>query len=191
MSDEIHDTSRVDAWVLSRQRVAFLSAFWRPMLAGAAGAGLMIGAVAVALPKFTLREVVVPSVVMRSVEVPVVNVVPHDVEVDHVIQRPTVIEVPRIVMSPAERRLAESKTFADAPLHGRIVPSRNGALSFDDGTDYTPTLPGMASDSAPFVGDLGFCERIVGDEAHFHCRALHEGQIVPVPQKQIETGSRL
>ena len=37
---EVHDHSRTDAYLRTRQRVAFLSAVWRPMLAGAAGAAL-------------------------------------------------------------------------------------------------------------------------------------------------------
>src|SRR5271157_3840222 len=70
MTEEIHDHSRVDGYLRARQKVAFLHAVWPPMLAGAAGAALVIGAVWVVLPKVSYREVEVPRVTLRDVEVP-------------------------------------------------------------------------------------------------------------------------
>jgi hypothetical protein len=67
MSDEIHDTSRVDAFMAARRRAMLLHSVWRPMLAGAAGATLVIAAVYVALPTFR----------MKVVEGPVLDVTPH------------------------------------------------------------------------------------------------------------------
>ena len=57
MSEEIHDTSRLDAFMAARRRAMVLHAVWRPMLAGAAGAALVIAAVWVTLPKISYREI--------------------------------------------------------------------------------------------------------------------------------------
>ena len=188
MSDEeIHDRSRVDGYARNRQRVAFLSAVWRPMLAGAAGASLVMLAVWIVLPKISYREVIVPAVTMRDTVVP--NIVERDVPVDHVVPHETVIEIPipRVVtVSPTEKNFIDSPAFANAPMHGRIVPSRSErALSFDDGNDYTPTLPGMAADAARFVGLWGYCSPI-GATDRFHCFALlRDGTVVSVPQRPL------
>ena len=53
----------------SRQRVAFLGAVWRPMLAGAAGAAIIIACAWVAMPKFTIREVTADHVTLRDVTI--------------------------------------------------------------------------------------------------------------------------
>jgi hypothetical protein len=45
MSDDIHDTSRIDGYLRARQKIALLNASWRPMLAGPIGASLIIAAV--------------------------------------------------------------------------------------------------------------------------------------------------
>ena len=50
MSEEIHDTSRLDAFMAARRRAMVLHAVWRPMPDGAAGAALVIAAVWVTLP---------------------------------------------------------------------------------------------------------------------------------------------
>ena len=73
-----------------------------------------------------------------------------------------------------------------SPMHGRIVPSRSErALSFDDGQDYTPTLPDMAADAAPYVGLFGYCSP-TADKTIFHCFVLRrDGTVVSVPQKPI------
>lgn len=174
MSDDIHDTSRIDGYLRARQKVALLNASWRPMLAGAIGASLIIAAVWVATPKFTIRDVVVDHVVQK------------DVSVDHVITHDVPIDIPRIV-TPEERRFLNSPGYAGAPMHGRIVPSRSErALSFDDGSDYTPTLPGMAADAAPYVGLWGYCSPTAANKKIFHCFALRrDGAVVSIPQKPL------
>ena len=75
-------------------------------------------------------------------------------------------------------------------MHGRIVPSRSErALSFDDGTEYTPTLPGMPGGGpARFVGLWGYCAPITGTD-RFRCFALMpDGRVVSVPQIPIKQG---
>ena len=58
-----------------------LHAAWRPLLARAVGAALVIGAVWVALPKFSVREVVVDRVIQR--DVPFANHIPQDKPFDN------------------------------------------------------------------------------------------------------------
>jgi hypothetical protein len=186
MTEEIHDHSRVDAFMAARRRAMVLHSLWRPTLAGAAGAALVIAAVYVTLPKISYREIEVPRVTLRDVEVP--NIVPKNVEVDRILPHEVPIEIPQIVITrtPQERAFADSRDFADAPMHGRIVASRGErSLSFDDGHDYVPTDPRMAADAAPFVGDLGLCSKIAGDEEHYHCVALHNGVVVSVRQRPL------
>jgi hypothetical protein len=98
----------------------------------------------------------------------------------------TVREVPgperTVYVTAAEREFVTSPGFANAPMRGRIVPSRSArALSFDDGQDYLPTDPAMFADAAPYVGFLGYCTPA---EAHYHCFVqLRDGTVVGVPQK--------
>jgi hypothetical protein len=160
MSDEIHDFSRVDAYMRGRRRVAFLGAAWKPMLSGAAGAALVIAAVYVAMPKFSTREITVDHVVMRDVAVPnivsrdvqVDHVVPHDVQVDRIVPHDVTIDRPVAAPPPATApstadtpKTPEEKTFTSTPEYesaiyrGRIIASRGGgALSFADGRDFFP-----------------------------------------------------
>ena len=187
MSDEpIVDTSNVTEYLRSRRRVAVMNSMWRPVLAGAVASLAVSAAVWIVLPKFSVREVVVDRVVQRDVTAD--HVIPRDVEINNPVPHEVPIEIPQIVLtrSPQESAFANSRDFADAPMRGRIVPSRGErSLSFDDDHDYVPTNPRMAADAAPFVGDLGFCSKIPGDEEHFHCVALHGGKIVPVRQRPV------
>lgn len=110
MSDEIHDTSRVDAFMAARRRAMVLHSLWRPMLAGAAGAALVVAAVYVTLPKLSVREVVVDHVTPRDVpvdhvvpkDVSVDHVTPRDVQVDHIVPRDVTIEIPRLTPKSVE-----------------------------------------------------------------------------------------
>jgi hypothetical protein len=197
MSDEIHDHSRVDAFMAARRRAMVLHAVWRPMLAGAAGAALVIGCVWVTLPKISYREIEVPRVTMRDVPVP--NIVPHDVQVDHVIPREVVIEIPKIVpadrpLTADEERFASKPEYQDAPYHGRIVASTGGgALSFADGKNFYPAHldpvtsqpvfdPEHAFASEEFVGDLGLCRQDPSNHL-WDCSALHDGRDTPIGYK--------
>jgi hypothetical protein len=147
--NEIHDTSRLDAYMRSRQRVALLHAVWRPMLAGAAGAALVIAAVWVTLPKLSYREIEVPRVSYKDAEVP--RIVPHDVTVDHVIPHdvPIDIPIPRIVPETSAAAPRSKEAFVASPeyraaeLSGRIAGSdgANGFL-FEDGRRFTPARLG-------------------------------------------------
>jgi hypothetical protein len=198
--DEIHDRSRVDGYARNRQRVAFLSAVWRPMLAGAVGAALVIGAVAIAQPRFVYRDVEIPRVTMRDVTAD--HVIPRDVEVDHVVPHDVPVEIPRIIVAPADRPLTSDETrfasrpeYQDAPYHGRIVASRGGgALSFADGKDFFPAHwdaatsqsvldPERAFASEAFIGDLGMC-RQDPDDRLWICVAFHNGRETPIVHKR-------
>jgi hypothetical protein len=203
--DEIHDTSRLDAYMRSRQRVALLNAVWRPMLAGAAGAALVIAAVWVTLPKLSYRDVEIPRVSYKDAEVP--RIVPHDVTVDHVIPHdvPIDIPIPRLVpaapeasaaapRTPEERRFEDGKDWQSSTIRGRIVreePPNGFVLATDEGeTAFFPARLGPEgrpqNNSAvrvsvrPFLGDLGYCSPLpVGT---YHCVALHAGVETQIPQ---------
>ena len=151
--DEIHDTSRLDAFMRSRQRVALLNAVWRPMLAGALGAALMIAAVYVTLPKLSYREIEVPRVSYKDAEVP--RIVPHDVTVDHVV--PHDVPIPRLVpaapeasaaapRTPEERRFEDGKDWQSSTIRGRIVREEppNGFVLATDGEKPPSSPPGLA-----------------------------------------------
>jgi hypothetical protein len=94
-----HDTSRIDRFMEARRRAIFLHALWRPMLAGAVGAALIVGAVWAASPKLHFNVVEVPKIVQRDMviivpritykDVIVPNIIARDVYVDHVIVAPT------------------------------------------------------------------------------------------------------
>jgi predicted aspartyl protease len=95
VSDEIHDFSRVDKFMAARRRSMLLHAAWRPMLAGAIGAAIIVGAVWAASPKLRFNEIEVSRITLKDLEVPRVvlrdvavdHIIPHDVEVDHIVQR--------------------------------------------------------------------------------------------------------
>ncbi len=72
-------------------------------------------------------------------------------------------------------------------MHGRIVPSRSErALSFDDGTDYTPTLPGMAGGGRRSIcGPLGLLRADHRNRSLPLLRADADGRVVTVPQKPV------
>ena len=206
MTDEappVHDFSRVDAFVAARRRTAFLHALWKPMLAGAAGAALVIGAVYVTLPKVSYREIEVPKVTMRDVTVP--NIIMRDVSVDHVVPKDVVIEIPRIVessspapRSPEERAFASTTEWNEAIIRGRIMrqdgagfvlqtdAGEQGFYPAQIGADGKPELNPSAEDIvAPFIGYLARCNKLpVGT---FECRALHEGREVFIRQTPIIT----
>ena len=188
--DPVIDRSRVDSYLRSRHRVEVLNSAWKPALAGAAGATAIIGAVVVGVwvagPRFAYREIVVPKVVMQDIEVP--HIVMRDAVVPNIVTRDVLIDIPRIIsVTPTEKRFIDSPAFAAAPMHGRIVSSRSErALSFDDGTDYTPTLPGMAADAVPLLGLWGYCSATDADKTIFHCFALlRDGTVISVPQKPV------
>jgi hypothetical protein len=184
-----------------------LHAIWRPMLAGAAGAALVIACVWVTLPKVSYREIEVPKVTMRDVTVP--NIVPRDVTVDHLVPKDVEIDIPRIARAPetsavaprtpAERRFEDGKEWQDPSVvvRGRIVrqDGRGFVLATDEGeTSFFPAKigpdgrpqPNLAVRSvvAPYLGDLCFCSRLPAGT--FHCVALHDGaeteiRQIPIP----------
>ena len=192
MSDEIHDFSRLDAFMAARRRAMVLHSAWRPMLAGAIGASLIIAAVWVATPKFTVREVVVDRVVPR--DVPFENFVPHDkpfdnfVPVPHNVPGPVAANPPSPPpdppKTPAERKFEGSSEYRDAPYHGRIIKSVDGkALSFADNTNLLPAHwdaktsqsvydTDEAFDSDALIGLLAAC--VLDEHALWHCSAMAE-----------------
>ena len=92
----IHDTSRIDAFMAARRKSMVLHALWRPMLAGAVGAAIIVGAVWAASPRLHINEIEVPRITYREVTVP--NIIEKSVTVDvpHVVTKD--VEVPRIIL---------------------------------------------------------------------------------------------
>ena len=200
--DEIHDTSRVDKFMAARRRSMLMHAMWKPALAGAAGAALVMGCVWIVLPKISYREIEVPRVTYSPVDVPQITTRPIKIPVPNVIVHNVPIEIPRIVeptplaRSPAEERFTSSEGWRDAVIRGRILrPDHNGFVLMTDsgeqsfypakiGADGKPELDPSTEDIvAPFIGDLARCNKLpVGT---FACVALHEGQEVFIQQTPI------
>jgi hypothetical protein len=183
MTDERHDFSRVDSYLRSRRRVVFLHAVWRPLLAGAVGAALVIAAVAIAQPRFTTREIVVDHVIPKDATVN--NLVPHTVEV----------EIPHIVTA-AEARTPEERRFVGtrgADVRGRILrPDGNGfVLATDAGEQsfYPAKVEAggkLETDESRkdvvngLLNDLAYCRP--SQSGLYQCVALHEGRETPIPE---------
>jgi hypothetical protein len=203
----VHDESEVtrlqDFYARQRElearaiaRAAVLHASWRPLLAGAIGAALVVAAVYVTLPKFSVREVTVD------------HIVPHDVEVPHIILKDVEVQGPRAsakhpapnmgpqapyaAKTPDENKFVEQPEYKTAKYHGRIVKSRDGhELSFEDGMDFHPGHwddatgkivwdPTNAILSDELIGDLGMCVPQKGHPGMWDCTALHNGQVITV-----------
>jgi hypothetical protein len=152
---EIHDTSRVDAFMAARRHSMLMHAVWKPMLAGAAGAALVVAAVYVTLPKLSLREVVVDHVVQRDVpvdhvvpkdvtvpnivprDVSVPNVVSHDVQVDRVVPRDVPVDIPRIVPHDVQvDHVVPHEVEVDIPRVVEAAPLTPAERSFVDRPEY-------------------------------------------------------
>jgi hypothetical protein len=156
VTDEIHDMSRVDAFMASRRRAMIFHSVWKPMLAGAVGAALIVATVWAAMPKFHYNDIEIPRVTVRDVtvdhvvprDVPVDHVVPHDVPVDHIvphdvpmpgpsasaappapgpIANPTMgPQSPYAAKTPEENKFVDQPKYRDATYHGRIIKSVDG-----------------------------------------------------------------
>jgi hypothetical protein len=204
VTDEIHDTSRLDSFMAARRRAMVLHAVWRLMAAGAVGAALVIGAVWVTLPKFTVRQVEIPKVSYREVEVP--RITTRDVTVNNLVPHDLPVEIPRVVAAPtpmartpAEERFVETEGWKGAVIRGRILrPDKNGfVLLTDEGEQgfYPATLdaagkiepnPSVEDRVENVINDLGYCRKQpIGT---FNCTALHDGREVEIQQEPIKPG---
>jgi hypothetical protein len=105
---EVHDMSRLDKFLTAHRRATLMHAVWKPALAGAAGAALVIGCVWVVLPKISVRDYEVPRISYSDTTVPrvamqdtvVPNIVSRDVETDHVVVKDVPVDVPKITITP-------------------------------------------------------------------------------------------
>lgn len=202
-NDEIHDTSRLDALMRNRQRIAFMHSVWKPVIAGAAGATAIIGAVVVGVwvagPRLSYREIEIPRVVLK--DVPINNLIPHEtiIEIPRIVETPKVasppLAAPYAPHTPDEQKFVDKPEFQGAIYRGRIVHSTDDkGLWFADGKNFYPAhwdpdthQPVGNSDKAfesdPYVGDLGMC---VEEKDHMNlwdCIAMHGGQEVLIPYK--------
>jgi hypothetical protein len=200
MTEEIHDHTRVDAFMAARRRAMVLHSLWRPMLAGAVGAGLIIAAVAIAQPRFTTREVIVDHVVQKDVSVD--HVVPRDVTINNLIPKDIEITIPRIATpaptTPEERTFVATPGWKGAVVRGRIERAEgNGfVMMLADGseTSFSPVRiapggkiepdPSLKDDVSAVLGALAFCRQTpIGV---FRCTALgHDGREAEIPEISI------
>ena len=210
MTDEIHDMSRVDAFMASRRRAMIFHSVWKPMLAGAVGAAIMaatvIGSVWVILPKITVHDVVVDHVIQK--DVPFDNHVPQEKPFDNFVPQTKPFDVPKPVAdaspkpqlgpdspyapkTPEEQKFTSKPEYKDATYRGRIVKSRDGrSLSFEDGQDFGPAhwdkeKGQMVDDPLPiksdeFIGDLGMCVPRKNEGQMYDCNAMHNGKLTPI-----------
>ena len=95
----------------------FLHAVWRPMLAGAVGAALIVATVWAAMPKFHYNDIEIPRVIVHDRDVTVDHVVPRDVPVDHVVPHEVPVDhiVPHDAPMPGPQASASPKPAASAP----------------------------------------------------------------------------
>jgi hypothetical protein len=212
--DEIHDTSRVDSFMASRRRAMIFHSVWKPMLAGAVGAALIVATVWAAMPKFHYNDVEIPRVTVSDVtvdhvvprDVPVDHVVPHDVPVDRLIlpppkpvadaRPPMGPDSPYAAKTPEENKFVDKPEYRNATYHGRIVKSRDGhELSFEDGKNFHPAHWDNATGkmvydtdqtilSDEFIGDLGMCTPETGHDGMWNCVAMHNGVETPLGGSQ-------
>jgi hypothetical protein len=202
----VHDDSEVtrlqDFYARQRElearaitRAAVLHAAWRPLLAGAVGAALVVAAVYVTLPKFSVREVTVDHIVPHDVEVP--RIILKDVEVQGRHLAPDMgPRAPYAAKTPEENKFVDKSEYKNATYRGRIVKSRDGhELSFEDGMDFHPAhwddaAGKMVYDtdavilSDEFIGDLGMCVPQRGHGEMFDCVAMHNGVETPMGGRQ-------
>jgi hypothetical protein len=201
MTEEVHDHSRVDAFMAARRRAMVLHSLWRPMLAGAVASLAVSAAIWVVLPKFSTREVVVDHVVQKDVTVD--HITPHDVVINNVIPHDVVVDIPRVVeasplaRTPAEQSFTSTEDWRGADVRGRILrEDRNGfILATDQGekpfypakigaggkVEFDPSLKDVVT---PFLGSLAFCRPTpIGV---YQCTALaHDGREVAIPEVPI------
>ena len=184
MTEEIHDMSRVNSFMASRRRAMIFHSVWKPMLAGAAGAALVVGAVWVATPKFVFHDIEVPRVTMKDItvdhvvprDVPVDHVVPHDVPVDRlappapapkpVASAPPVVgpEAPYAAKTPDENKFVDKPEYKTAQYHGRIVKSVDGrALSFEDGKNFSPAKLDRSGKPVDDPDSANDSDELIGD----------------------------
>jgi hypothetical protein len=150
---EVEDHTRVDAFMAARRKAMIMSQLWKPALAGAIGATLIVAAVYVTLPKFTTREIIVDHVIIQ--DKPFTNYVPQDKPFDNYTPKeiappipvpatPPIAAAPPAPLPPLAPPYAaktpEEKPFVDSPEYrgaiyrGRIVRSKDGkAIYFEDG----------------------------------------------------------
>jgi predicted aspartyl protease len=167
----------------------------------------VIGSVWVILPKISTREVVVDHVIQHDVpfdnhtpqDKPFDNYVPHDKPFD--VPKPTpqaALPPPQTAESappatPAEKKFVSRPEYESAEFKGRLVYDKDGYIRFDNGRffvppthdkngmavedDYSTPDPDSMYDTAPFWGDLAFCNKIPAKKYQMKCLVIHNDMI--------------
>jgi hypothetical protein len=179
----------------------FFHSVWKPMLAGAVGAAIMsaavIGSVWVILPKISTRDIVVDHVVPH--EVPFDNHTPQDKPFDNYIPHDKPFDVPTPApkpvasappATPAEKKFVSRPEYESAEYKGRLVYDKDGFIRFDNDRFFYPPVhdpktgepldevdSDVMYDTAPFLGDLAFCNKIPESKRQFKCLVIHNDRI--------------
>jgi hypothetical protein len=197
MSNDIHDYSRVDRYMAARRRTMLLHAAWRPALAGAAGAAVLV------LAAFAGAYMAGPTLRTHVVEIPVLDVRHSEVTVPdvRVVPREVEIPVPRVVSREtprSEQEFVESPAYRDAGVKGRFAgPDQNG-FRLEGGETFYPSrfvngAPELAADLMDDVaalsrGDPIYCAPIA-PAGLYQCQAWHAGRVVRIEAIPVGRGS--
>jgi gag-polyprotein putative aspartyl protease len=145
----IHDTSRIDRFMEARRRAIFLHALWRPMLAGAVGAALIVGAVWAASPKLHFNVVEVPKIVQRDMEIIVPRITYKDVIVPKIITRDVYVD--HVIVAPTSSKACTpgcSAASGAGAAGGAPVGASSGGASGSADTAGGPSGGGASSGGA-------------------------------------------
>lgn len=174
MTEIIHDTSRLDAWLSSHRERESAAAraevyqaransyreLWKSLLAGAAGAAIVVCAVWVAMPKFMHREI----------EIPVLRLSHTGVDVPNITKRDVTIEVPHIVTRDV---------FVDGTAKRESAPASPASTLGDSGGDsdksgrpFTQTGSSALPPKAPTDAEEAFISRPAYKSADLHGRIV-------------------
>ena len=202
INDESEVTRLQDFYARQREleakaitRAAVLHASWRPMLAGAVGAALVIAAVWVAAPKFSTREVVVEHVVQH--DVPFANHIPQDKPFDNYVPHEVGAAPALAPRSSAERSFEGSKEWDNADVRGRILrASGNGFVMMTEAGEQSFFPSRLGADGKPendesmrddvhgLLGDLAICRPT--PNKLFQCVALRGDREIIIPEFPIK-----
>ena len=144
-----HDTSRIDRFMEARRRAIFLHALWRPMLAGAVGAALIVGAVWAASPKLHFNVVEVPKIIQRDMEITVPRITYKDVIVPNIITRDVYVD--NVIVAPTS---AKACTPGCSAAGGAAVGASSGGAGGSPDTARGGASSGGAGDALGGAGGV-------------------------------------
>jgi hypothetical protein len=156
----------------------------------------------VEIPKLVEREIEVPKLIERPVQAPKPPPTPAPGPLaDQHMPQPQ--QLPPKTPDKQEQTFVNQPDYKSADVKGRIVRSFDGTLHFDNGSSFFIGKrgpdgkfihdadgngirdPDWEDDSAPFVGDYGYCNGT--DEDGFQCYAIHNDVVQRLIPKRTGT----